>query len=251
MNITIPELLEGKATIIKNKTYLSTKEFVEPFLDKMSKFTSDFTVDVKLANQLSVGDEKDLLYNRVLIQAVLPEEQCIDEHDEVIGFLYGLDIRKPVAKLYRGYLNQVCTNLTVFNPQWIKYQEIIPDEALEYNVIDLMEEQNNLAKKLSTMKSDFLPIETRMDKLGEWVDFSLKNVHFNGIHSTKLPTSLVIDGYKSLYLDDSSEYYVGEKEESSMFNTYNAFTQVLTNDKKDIMNKFEKTLLINQMLNLN
>ena len=45
---------------------------------------------------------------------------------EVIGFLYGLDVRKPVVKIYRGYLNRACTNLCVFDHQWLNIQEIGP-----------------------------------------------------------------------------------------------------------------------------
>lgn len=67
-------------------------------------------------------DSTGITYNRVWIQAVLPPTHTIDGHDEVIGFLYGIDVKKPVVKIYRGYLNQACTNLTVFNPYWINVQ---------------------------------------------------------------------------------------------------------------------------------
>ena len=42
MEITLQKLLEGKATIIKGKEYLSTKEYVQKFVDEMSKFTNKF-----------------------------------------------------------------------------------------------------------------------------------------------------------------------------------------------------------------
>ena len=35
-----------------------------------------------------------------------------------------------------------------------------------------------------------------------------------------------------------------------MFNVYNAFTQVLTNDTKDIINKCEKTLLVSDIIGI-
>ena len=35
-----------------------------------------------------------------------------------------------------------------------------------------------------------------------------------------------------------------------MFNIYNAWTQVITNDKRDIINKAEKTLLIGNILGI-
>ena len=59
-------LLEGKSTIIKNKNYLSTKEYVEPFFDEMSKFTDNFIIRVQTPNQMTLsGEDKDITFNRV------------------------------------------------------------------------------------------------------------------------------------------------------------------------------------------
>ena len=38
MEITIELLLKGKSTIIKDKEFLSTSDYVKPFLDEMKKF---------------------------------------------------------------------------------------------------------------------------------------------------------------------------------------------------------------------
>jgi hypothetical protein len=42
--LTLSELLKGKATIIKNKEFYPTKTYVEPFIEKMSAYTYDFKV---------------------------------------------------------------------------------------------------------------------------------------------------------------------------------------------------------------
>lgn len=66
MEITKDLLLEGKSTIIKNKNYLSTKEYVEPFFDEMSKFTNNFIIRVQTPNQMTLsGEDKDITFNRV------------------------------------------------------------------------------------------------------------------------------------------------------------------------------------------
>ena len=65
----------------------------------------------------------------------------------------------------------------------------------------------------------------------------------------KLSPSTVIDAYNGVYFDSSSKYYVGD-EDSTVFNFYNAFTEIIKDDKKDIINKFEKTLLINSLFEL-
>jgi hypothetical protein len=66
MEITLQKLLEGKATIIKGKEYLSTKEYVQNFVDEMSKFTSKFIVNVQEPSQVILTDNStDTTYNKV------------------------------------------------------------------------------------------------------------------------------------------------------------------------------------------
>ena len=66
MEITIEKLLEGKSTIIKDSEYLSTKDYVSPFIELMKKFTNDFSIQVQLPSQLTITDSaKDITYNRV------------------------------------------------------------------------------------------------------------------------------------------------------------------------------------------
>ena len=56
--------------------------------------------------------------------------------------------------------------------------------------------------------------------------------------------------FKQLFIDQDSPYYVPEGINPNMFDVYNSFSQIITDDKKDIMNKFEKTILINRLLNV-
>lgn len=66
MEITIGKLLEGKSTVIKDKEYLATAEYVTPFLEIMSHFTKDFYCKVEMPKQITVTDKKrDITYNRV------------------------------------------------------------------------------------------------------------------------------------------------------------------------------------------
>lgn len=248
--ITIEDLLRGKSTIIKNKEFLPTRHYVEPFINKVSALTNEFLVQVKLPDQLTfTKDNPDITYNRVLIQAVLPEKYRIDNHDEVIGFLYGIDVRKPVAKIYRGHLNRACTNLTVFDPTWLEVQEIIPGEPLRYNGIKtLMDQSNKFAETLQKLKSTYMSRNDRKLYLGEWVDYSLRTSQDYGFGKVKIAVSTPVDAYKQLYLDHDSPYYVPEGTDPSLYNVYNSFTDLISNDNRDIMNKFEKTVIINNLL---
>lgn len=251
MEISANQLLEGKSTILKNKEYFPTKTYVEPFFDKMSKITNDFVVQVKEADQMSVTkDSKDIIYNRVWIQAVLPEE-TIDGHREVYGLVYGIDARKPVAKIYRGALNMACLNLCVFNPSWLSVQELKPDEPINYEVLkELIAKEDNVKLILDKMKSEYMPREDHKIQLGDWVDFTIRHYDDRGFGKVQIASSVPITAYKDLYIDTESKYYVPEGIDPTKFQVYNAFTELITHDKKDILNVTDKTILLSEMLHV-
>ena len=252
MEITVQELLQGKPTIIKNKEFFQTRNYVEPFLEKMSKITEDFRVQVRTPNQITVSkDIQDLTYNRVLIQAVLPPQYTVDNHSEVVGFLYGIDVRRPVAKIYRGHLNMACMNLTVFNPDWMSVQGLVPGEPLDYSAVKHLQEQSSdFALKLKQLKDTFVDRKDRREMLGNWVDYSLRESQDYGYGKVKIAVSTAVDAYKQLFIDQESQYYIPEGINPSQYEVYNSFTQIIQDDKKDILNKFEKTMIINRMLGI-
>ena len=86
--------------------------------------------------------------------------------------------------------------------------------------------------------------------LGEWVRNALSVSYDNGFGKVKVGVTSIMDAYKLLYRDTESPYYIKEGESTSLFNIYNAHTQVLSNDKKDIVNKFEKCGLIGRILGI-
>lgn len=252
MNITIKELLDGFPCLIKNKEFFSPKIYVEPFLERMSQFTNDFRVQVKLADTLSTKEQNlNNVYTRVLIESVLPEKYSIDKHDEVIGLVYGIDVRKPVVSFYKGYLNSACLNLTIFNPSWVSHQELIPSEPINYSPLkQIVESTNDFSIKLKKLKNTFIDREDRQLELGKWVDNSIKSFLDLGFGKIKLSTATSIEAYTNLFVDKDSPYFIPESQDPSLFDIYNSFTQVITHDKKDIIQKANKVLLLNQILNL-
>jgi len=251
MEITLSELLNGQATMIKNKEYLATKDYVQPFIDKMSGITKDFRVKVKLPDQITkIDDAENITYNRVLIEAVLPKEYNVDGHQEVVGFLYGLDVRKPITKLYRGFLNSACTNLTVFDPKWLVVNEVKPGESIPLDTKKMLELSSGFEQTLKKLKGEFLAQEKVTERLGSWVDASLRQNYYNGMQNVKISPNVAVEAYKSLFIDESSNYFVPSSREASMYEVYNAFTQVITDDTKDIMNRFEKTMMVNTLLSV-
>lgn len=255
MKISINELLKGKGTLIKEKEYLPTKSYVEPFLERMSKFTDDFRVEVRLPDQITkVDSTEDITYNRVWIQAVLPGNGIFDNHQEVIGFLYGLDAKKPIAKIYRGALNMACTNLCIFNPSALSVQEIEPGKAINYRPVTTLMEQTNDVKVWLEKLSDTYFSRDRQSlerELGRWIHNSIIKSYDTGYGKVNLATSSPVSAFKKLFIDDKSPYYIKKDvDQVDMFTVYNAFTQIITDDSKDLINKAEKTLLLKSILDI-
>lgn len=256
MVLTIDELLKGKATKIKNKEYFSTEQYITPFLEKMSKFTDNFLVQAKLPDQISYTQDgeintDDLVYNRVWIQAVLPYDIAFDNHKQTVGLVYGLDVRKPVVKLYKGGLNMACTNLCVFSPEYLNIQELAPETPIDYRPVKyIMDQTLDIANTLKKLQSIEIPyIEQDIDEnLGHWIREAMKLSYDNGFGKVKIASTLPIDAYKLLYEKKDSPYYVQKGHNCTMFDVYNAMTQVITDDTRDIVNKVEKTLLLKDIL---
>lgn len=260
MKLSIEELLKGLATKIKDKEFFETKAYVEPFLERASKLTDNFEVNVKLPDQITVTKKEDLdfdniTYNRVWIQAILPEEYTVENHAEVLGMVYGIDTRKPIIKFYRGGLNMACTNLCVFNPAMLSVQEFKPQEAINYKPLDsILSKTLEIQQFLSSLHNVIFPRNYRFinEQLGKWIRNALNLKYENGISPVKLGVPSVVDAYKLLFEDTKSPYFVPTNSEgTNMFNVYNAFTEIISNkDNKDIINKCEKTLLLKSILGI-
>jgi len=258
MELTLEQALKGKATQIKGKEYLTTEAYITPFLEKMSKFTDDFRIQAIPANQISLTKDgeinmEDMVYNRMWIQAVMPDKCGYTDHDRVVGMVYGLDTRKPIAKLYVGGLNRACCNLCVFDPSFLNVQELEPERAINFRSINsLLEQTSNIKTILERLANTEVKYDERIinENLGKWIRNTMDQQFLNQFGKVKVASSTAIDAFKLLYEDKESPYYVNPGYSTDMFNVYNAFTQVLTNDTKDIINKCEKTLLISDIIGI-
>lgn len=258
MELTVTQALKGKATQIKGKEYLSTEAYITPFLERMSKFTNDFRIQAIPADQISLTKEgelnmEDMVYNRMWVQAVMPDECGFENHDRVIGMVYGLDTRKPVVKLYNGGLNRACCNLCVFDPSFLNIQELEPESVINFRPINsLLEQTSTIKATLECLSNTEVPYDERLmnENLGLWIRNTMSKQFTNQFSKVKVSTSTAIDAFKLLYEDKDSPYYVNPGYSTDMFNVYNAFTQVLTDDKRDIINKCEKTLLVSDIIGI-
>lgn len=147
-----------------------------------------------------------------------------------------------------------CLNLCVFNPEFLNVQEIEPERPMNFKCVQpLMEQVSDIKAwldKLSSIEIEY--DETLINKsLGLWVRRTLNSSYDSKYGKVKLATSTAIDAYKLLYEKKDSPYFIKPGEPTTMFNIYNAFTELITNsDTRDIMNKTEKTLLLKDILSL-
>lgn len=258
MKLTLEQALAGKATNIKGKKYFSTAAYIEPFIKRMSKYTDNFIINGIQPDQITFDQEGDinvenLTWNRMWVQAVLPDNDYFPNHDHVVGMVYGLDVRKPVIKLYMGGLNRACCNLCVFSPSFLDVKELEPGKAIDYRPIDRLMKQTDDVKavleKLSNTEVEYNEKQIN-ENLGNWVRKTLNFSFSDQFNKVKLATSSAIDTYKLLYEKEDSPYFVPKDSVTDMFNIYNAWTQVITDDKRDILNKCEKTLLVSNILGI-
>lgn len=250
------QLFSGKATRIKDKEYLSTEAYVAPFIERVSKLTDNFIIQAKPADQISLTKEgginfDDVIYNRVWVQGVLPDEYCWDNHRQSVSLLYALDTRKPVVKIFSNALNMACLNLCVFDPLSLSVSELNPEEAINFKPLkNVMEATNTIKETLERLSSMEIKRDDMFANLGHWVDNCINAKFNNGFGTVKLPESLPIEAYKDLFYDEKSAYFT-EDDRVDGFTVYNAFTDIISNDKgKDIVNKYEKILLVKDIMGI-
>jgi len=256
MELTIEQAYSGLPTKIKNSEFFGTKAYIEPFIDRMSKYTDNFTIQAKPATQISLNRDGDvnfenIVYNRVWVEALLPDEYAYEGHQQSVSLLYALDTRKPLYKIFKNTVRMACLNMCVFSPEHLQVRELEPETAMEYTftnqVMELTDGMNALLKKLS---ETYIKRNELTNRLGEWVDRSIKANINSGFGKVQLAESTPIGAYKSLILDEKSDYYTPEGD-ISMFDAYNAFTDIITHDKgRDIVNKFEKTYLVREIMGI-
>ena len=255
LNLSIDELFEGNATLLKEKKFYSAKHYAEPFIDRISKVTDNITIQAMSAPQTSLDENGEVndehkVFNRVWIQGILPDEYAYENHQQSINMLYALDTRKPVVKFFKNTVNMACLNMCVFNPEMMEIQELVPEESINYKGIDrIMQVTDESKVMLDKLKNTIFDRTELIDNLGLWVDDCITNKFDAGFGTVKLTETTPIAAYKEVVYNEKSPYYIKEGPIDG-FTMYNAFTDIITHDKRDIVNKFEKIYLVSKLMRL-
>lgn len=244
MEITLDLLFKGKSTIIKERTFLPTEDYVKEFVETMSKFTDKFIVNVALPSQLTLTNkEEDITFNKVWIQAIMPGSNSLKE---VINLIYVLDIKKPCYKVFRTYTED--GNHIAFNEKWMYTGLIKDDQIFKLPIKELMEMENNVPIIVEKMQKTFLNNDCKHELLGKLIEKSML-FEFDSISGkVKLSPNNVIKAHENIYMDSTSKLYKKDQE-ASVYDLYVALLeQIKDGYKKDIVNVFEKSCLIKNLL---
>lgn len=253
-------VLTGSATTIKNKEYLSAKAYIEPFVERLKPYTSNIICHVKLADQLSY-DEKgvDTIYNKVLIMGIFPDDKDVSvnrngkviSYHRVVCMSYALDVKTPICKFYTGVIDPDLV-FYAFGGNCIHIQKIEPDTAIDYTSVQTIIDnglKDNCQFILDQNVSRSISKDKMNENLGNWIDFAIKKEYINDSGRIKLSTNIPIEAYKSLIINRDSDYFV-DGDEIPMPEILKSFLIQISEDDKDLINRYEKTQLINQLLKL-
>lgn len=108
---------------------------------------------------------------------------------------------------------------------------------------------SDFPSRIRSMNNKFLPRDERHDNLGNLIDKSIL-YEYKGIGGkVKISASDIIKAFSLVYHDTTSKYYTKDTQESSLLNFYLALCSQIS-ESKDIINRWEKTILMGLILNL-
>lgn len=251
MQISLEELLKGKKTRIKGNEFLTPEVYVKPFIERMNGFTDDFVIKVVEPQQITLNRDgtEDIVYNKVSIEATIPDGM---DYSETIGMVYALDTRKPLVKFFRCLKSNEFNNFIIETDNNIITQTLEPESPINFRSLDaLLQKDFKTDEFLDHIKTlDFDASNDQVNyKLGQWIRFAI-NFYLNSeFGKIKIGTPDIITGYKDLFEDSKSDFFISLGSHSQYLKIYNALSRVIY-EGKDIVNAIDKTYLLKNILSL-
>lgn len=240
----LQELLDSKLYVKPQGgvTYKSPTEYLDPFIQAVSKFTTDFRIETSAETRNANEDAEhteNIAYGRVKIEAEIPELYTALGHGTVVGVIYALDTQKPVIKAYTGKLAWACTNLSVFNAENVFEANLLNNydsvyQKTEKYLESLEAEHEAWLKKIEALQNTEYTIPQMNEKLGYMLRRSLKQSFSTGV----IAAAKELDNHKSPY--------AVKGDSTTAWNVLAAATQYIT-DKTDIVTKPDVTLFVESM----
>ena len=132
-------------------------------------------------------------------------------------------------------------------------RELKPLLGVNIDIIDsMLKLPDDMELRIKSMKNKTLSTKDneRTKRIGEYIEKAHYAYWKNSVGGKISISPLnLVKVYQNVYIDQNSDFYVGDKD-STVMNMFEAMTQFIASDKKDIGNKIEKTFLVNQLMGL-
>lgn len=237
----INERIYNSNSVVKNGLrYDEPKKFLDPIINLLG----DENIFLQGSDPIQIGDteNQENLLSAFQRLSLIKKFEIDEELSYQIGFVYALDLAKPIIKVFSGVNVHACTNLCVFRADRLK--EFLILQGTEGAQPEIKNYLENLAKDMKQAKqiifdmknTKFTRFETRK-MFGTFIDqFSaVKNI---------AGVQCILDAARQINEKNSLYYF---EEDTNAWNLYNALTHDICN-KKHIVQQPEKVLyLFNEM----
>lgn len=226
--------------------FMHPGDIINPFLDTLNFDPAADVLEVKTSGEVVNENEdgsKNIAYPRFLLS--VNKGHSFSDYDNTFGVIVAMNLGQPIMKVYSGQEAKACTNLCIWNASDVFQQSLNSDINFSIQTVkqffERKEEQIEEYRQVHQHLVDTYWNRNQLfSKLGELLVRS---------HKSKLGTGPIVGASRHLQ-DVKSRYYAMDKEETSLYNVYNAITQAIT-DGGDLVGKPHKTLVVGELLGLN
>lgn len=245
--LTLEQLYEAK-TFVRDSggfDFKHYKEYVAPFVEKVTNRISDATFEVAaVVGAVNKDEDTEALntsYGRFLITARMPKAYDTPEAGSKIGMIVALDNQKPVMKVFSGKDVFACMNLTIFNADHLFSQDLTANIGSVYSKADdyamkMGDELTTFIKQVDALKALTFKGKDLDEIIGHLVRYSLRQ--------PKLGTNPIMQGTKELF--ETKSKYALKEGATTAWNYYNSITEAIK--KADINDQALKTILLSRAL---
>lgn len=228
------EILNSHSYVKSGQPFFSPSYYLEPFLNLVEGSEGELKLDATHPTEIrdNNGTVTYKAYERV---SAVQEIKLTDELSYKVGYIYALDIGKPIIKVFSGINVFAYTNLCVFGAE--KKQEFLISNNFEGAAIQaksylqtLRQDADNALEIIHNMKNTFFDQQAVKDMLGEFlINFSkVKNI---------AGTQCLLSAAKRLTDKKDKLYYF--EEQTTAWKVYNALTHDICN-KSHLLHQPEK-----------
>lgn len=226
--MNLGELYESKIFQKRGMSFDKPEAYVGPFVNALQKeniWDGGVNVDIEVENpvtNINFDGSVNTSYPRLKVQKNFIETEVGPGVFGVVGIVVGLDIQSPVIKVYAGYQASACTNLYVFNADYMAERSVFsPNLESVYNEAAMF--GSRVAQEHEDMVDAYVHLSTTPLNFKERKEMFGKFLFAASEKGSKLSTGIILNAAKQLQ-DMDSDYYVNNSEECSMLNVYDALT---------------------------